>query len=107
MSLYQTSARFAEHADPACELRIIAADAKSLSVADRACLKEAADAHEELQRDYVRMAVELHEERQQHIALNERLLRLGSEIVALRDRIDAFHMLRSEWKVSTTLRYST
>lgn len=96
MSLAQIQARFTELSDAACELRIIAADSRGLSVADRACIKEAADEHDELGRMVVQMQAELVEARQVHIALNERALRLGSEIIALRDQLEQ----QSSWLVT-------
>lgn len=89
MSLAQIQQRFNESTDSACELRIIAQDSRGLSTADRACIKEAADEHDELGRSYVKACHLLDQQQQENVSLRERQLALGSQIVALRDQLEA------------------
>ena len=104
MSFCQVGARLSESSDPSVELRIIAHDERRLSVADRACIKEAADEFDELRKLYVEAQIELSEERQKHVALNERLLMLGSRVIALHDQLTAYETSQS-WLITVKVDY--
>lgn len=67
------------------ELRIVAADARGLSTADRACIKEAADEYDAIWRELIRIQEALIDSHQQRIATNDQLIQARRELAAWHD----------------------